>query len=185
MSMPIIATASLLIVGGIFLVVQNNSDNDIPTSSNRENISIPEVKQNESNYKNKEIDSKHDFPPQIPASIINSKSSKQIEKSDSDFEEKAVETESSENKNDSEQTEEQAEQNQNRESSSQKILTDEEVEAEIQKAMAKYPMPPVPVDLVPYDERSKDSYRLPTEAESQNGIGDMPPVPPTMLINAK
>lgn len=180
MNISLVLGTSLVLVGGIFYIMQNK-ESDIPTSSVRENISLPKESKIQNRVKDNNDEDLNDMPPQIPASIVNHKS--QVENQYKDEDEIRDEVKSENDIESEVANEEQNRENeQNSSSSVNKQLTDEEVEAEIQKAMAKYPRPPVPVDLVPYDERDKNSYRLPTETESQNGVGDMPPVPPTMLI---
>jgi hypothetical protein len=63
------------------------------------------------------------------------------------------------------------------------ISYEDRLNAEVVKAMENYPRPPSPANLSPYDTRTKDSYRTPTESETVNGVGDFPPVPPAMMLN--
>lgn len=58
----------------------------------------------------------------------------------------------------------------------------DKLESEVQEAMKNYPRPPSPANLSPYDNKEKDSYREPTQQESQSGVGDFPPVPPAMFL---
>jgi len=60
---------------------------------------------------------------------------------------------------------------------------EEKVKIAIQEAMKHYPHPPSPANLTPYDDRERDSYRQPTQEETQSGVGDFPPVPPAMFLN--
>ena len=54
---------------------------------------------------------------------------------------------------------------------------------QMEEAMKNYPRPPSPANLTPYDDREGGSYRKPTKEETQNGTGEFPPIPPAMFLN--
>lgn len=182
----------LITIPIIFLFFFGCSDDGIPTSSNPESININGLKTVKTNYSYSSSNSEkvdevekekidHSFPTYETLKSENSVENSEVD----DFGSESLSSKTDENYEETPHysgEEEISEENQI-EIEQKEISYEDKLNAEVIKAMENYPRPPSPANLSPYDTRTKDSYRTPTESETVNGVGDFPPVPPAMMLN--